>query len=91
MHSGDRDTSDTPKLSLNLTDNTNSKKWEINILLCQILESTIHEKKNTKRSCKNNEFKIQAPTWNDKHELRDKSYCVSDIQDFSDFIIKYMK
>ena len=27
-------------------------------------------------------FKISAPTWNDKFELLDGSYSVSDIQDY---------
>ena len=29
-----------------------------------------------------------APTWNDKFELSDGSYFVSDIQDYIEFIIK---
>ena len=33
-----------------------------------------------KNSCNNNKFKISAPTWNDKFELPDGSYSVSDIQ-----------
>ena len=31
----------------------------------------------------NNKFKISAPTWNDKFELPDGSYPVSNIQDYS--------
>ena len=34
-----------------------------------------------KKSYKSNEFKKSAPTWNDKFELRDGLYSVSDIQD----------
>ena len=30
----------------------------------------------------NNKFKISAPTWNDKFDLPDRSYCISDIQDY---------
>ena len=33
-------------------------------------------------------FKISARTWNDKFELPDASYSISDIQDYSDYIIK---
>ena len=51
------------------------------ILLYQILVFTIH-KKNIKSSCKNNEFKISAPTWNDEFELQDGSYSISDIQEY---------
>ena len=38
--------------------------------------------KNIKSSGNNNKFKISAPTWNDKFELPDGSYSVSDVQDF---------
>ena len=31
---------------------------------------------------RHNKFKISAPTWNDKFELHDGSYFVSDIQDY---------
>ena len=37
---------------------------------------------------KNNKFKISAPTWNDKFELSDGSYSVSDIQDYFEYILK---
>ena len=36
---------------------------------------------NIKNFYKNNKFKISAPTWNDKFELTDGSYSVSDIHD----------
>ena len=35
-----------------------------------------------KRSYKNNEFKISAPTWSDEFELQDGSYSISDIQEY---------
>ena len=38
--------------------------------------------KNIKSSYNNNKFKISAPTWDDKFELLDGSYSVSDIQDY---------
>ena len=37
---------------------------------------------------KNNKFKISAPTWNQKFELLDGSYSVSDIQDYFEYISK---
>ena len=40
---------------------------------------------------KNNKFKISAPTWNDKFELSDGSYSVSDIQDYFEYILKTHK
>ena len=44
--------------------------------------------KNIKNSYNNNKFKISAPTWNDKFELPDGSYSVSDIQDYFEYILK---
>ena len=56
------------------------------VLLYQILAFTKHGK--TKNSCNNNKFKISAPTWNDKFELPEESYFVSDIQDYFQYIQK---
>ena len=47
--------------------------------------------KNIKNSYNNNKFKISAPTWNDKFELPDGSYSVSDIQDYFEYILKSME
>ena len=44
--------------------------------------------KNIKNSYNNNKFKISAPTWNDKFELPDGLYSVSDIQDYFEYILK---
>ena len=35
-----------------------------------------------KKSYKNNKFKISAATWNEKFELADGSYSISDIQGY---------
>ena len=37
---------------------------------------------------KNNQFKKSAPTWNERLDLPDESYSVSDIQDYFEYIIK---
>ena len=44
--------------------------------------------KNIKSSYNNNKFKISAPTWNNKFELPDVSYSVSNIQDYFECIFK---
>ena len=44
--------------------------------------------KNIKNSYNNNKLKIFAPTWNDKFELPDGSYSVSDIKDYFEYIFK---
>ena len=43
---------------------------------------------NIESSYNNNKFKISAPTWNDKFELPDGSYSVSDIQGYFEYILK---
>ena len=43
---------------------------------------------NIRQQCKNNKFKIIAPTWNDEFELPHGSYSLSDIQDYTELIIK---
>ena len=59
------------------------------MLLYQTLAFTIHGK-IWKRSCKNNKFKISAPTWNEEFELPHGSYSVADIQDHFEYILKNM-
>ena len=44
---------------------------------------------NVKKSYKNNKFEILAPTWNEKFELPDGSYSVSDIQRHFNYIRKH--
>ena len=44
--------------------------------------------RSIKNSYNNNKFKISVPTWNDKFELPDGSYSVSDIQDYFEYILK---
>ena len=48
---------------------------------------TIYYKwKNIKSSYNNNKLKISVPTWNDKFDMPDGSYSVSDIQVYFDYI-----
>ena len=44
--------------------------------------------KNVKSTCNNNKFKISAPTWNETFDLPDRSYNISEIQDYIEYIIK---
>ena len=50
----------------------------------------LHMEKH-KSSYNNNKFKISTPAWNDKFELPDGSYSVSDIQDYFEYILKNME
>ena len=44
--------------------------------------------KNIKSSYNNNKFKISAPTSNDEFELQDRSYSISDMQDYFEYTLK---
>ena len=50
--------------------------------------SIYYTRQNIKKSYKNNKIKIPGPTSNQKFELSDGSYSVSDIQDCFEYIIK---
>ena len=75
--------SQTPKLHvliLTLTNKLDLRMGEKIIALSNL--SICYSWKNMKSSYNNNKFKISVHTWNDKFELPDGSYCVSDIQDY---------
>ena len=73
-------------LTLNLTSKLDLRIGEKVIALSNV--SIYYTLRNTKSSYNNNKFKISAPTWNDKFELPDGSYSVSDIQDYFEHILK---
>ena len=73
-------------LALKLTDKLDLRFGEKVIALSNL--SIYYTWKNIKSSYNNNKFKISAPTWNDKFELPDGSYSVSDIQDYFEYILK---
>ena len=84
------------------SENSKNSEWHVLILkLANKLDLRIREKtialsnlsiyytrKNIKSLYNNNNFKISAPTWNDKFELPDGSYSVSGIQDYFEYILK---
>ena len=47
--------------------------------------------KNFKKPYKNNKFKISAPIWHEKLNLRDEWYSPSDIQDYFEYLLKNME
>ena len=67
MNSENSETSDPHRLLLNLSDRINLKRSDKYVALSN--HSIYYTWKNTKKSCKNNKFKISAPTWNDKFEV----------------------
>ena len=44
--------------------------------------------KNIKSEYNNNKFKISAPAYDETFNLPDGSYCIADIQDHFEFIMK---
>ena len=86
MNSENSKTSEPHVLILKPTDKLDLRRDEKIIALSNL--SIYYTWKNTKSSYNNNKFKISAPTWNDKFELPDGSYSVSDIQDYFEYILK---
>ena len=88
INSENSKTSD-PRLLLNLTDKTNLKRSQKYVALSNL--SIYYKWKNIKKLYKNNKFKISALACNEKFELPDGSYSVSDIQDDFEYILNNME
>ena len=74
------------KLVLNLSQKLDLKSSNKHVALQNL--SIYYTWKNIRKQYKNNKLKIIAPTWNDGFELPNGSYSVSDIQDYTEYIIK---
>ena len=77
MNSENSKTSDLYRLLLNLSDKINLKRSDKYVTLSKL--SICYTWKNVKKSYKNNKFKMSALVWNEKFELPDGSYSLSDI------------
>ena len=89
MNSENSRTSDSHRLLLKISDKIHLKRSDKYVALSNL--SIYYTWKNIKRSY-NDKFKISAPTWNKKFELLDRSYSISDIQDYFKYILtKNMK
>ena len=86
MNSENSKTSKPHILTLKHTNKLDLRLGEKGIALSNL--SIYYIWKNIKNSYNNNKFKISAPTWNDKFELSDGSYSVSDIQDCLEYILE---
>ena len=73
-------------LILKLTDELDLGKGEKIIALLNL--SIYQTWKNIKSSYNNNRLKISTPTWNNKFELSNGSYSVSNIQDYFVYNLK---
>ena len=85
MNSENSEISEPHVLIHQLTDKLR-KEVKKSVALSKI--SNYYTWKNIKSSYNNNKFKISAPRLNDKFELPDGSYSVSDIQDYFEYILK---
>ena len=86
MNSENNKTFEPHVLILKLTDKLDLRRGEKNIGLSNL--SIYYIWKNVKSLYNNNRLKISAVTWNDKFELPDGSYSVSDIQYYFEYILK---
>ena len=86
MNSEDSRNSEPHVLILKLTNKLDLRIGEKVIVLSNL--TICYTWKNIKSSYNNSKFKISAPTWNDKFELPDGLYSVSDIQDYFEYILK---
>ena len=86
MNSKNSQTSKPHVLILKFTDKLDLRRAENRIALSNL--SIYYTWKNIKSSYNKSKFKISAPTWNDRFELPDGSYSVSDIQDYFEYILK---
>ena len=68
------------------TDKVNLKNPNKNMALANL--SIYYTWKNIKSEYNSNKFEISAPTWNNEFDLPDGSYCLSDIQDYFEYIVK---
>ena len=89
MNSENSETSDSHRPLHNLSNKINLKRSDKYVALSNL--SIYYTWKNIKKSCKNNNFKISGPTWNEEFELSDVSYSVTDIQDYFEDILKNMR
>ena len=86
INSENSKTSEPHRFKLNLADKLNLKNPNKNMAQANL--SIFYTWKNIKSEYSNNKFKISAATSNDTFDLPDGSYCITDIQDYFEFIIK---
>ena len=85
VSSSNSKTSDPHRPLLNFTDEIDFRRKDKYIALSN--PTIYYTWKNIKKSNKSNKFKISARTWNEKFELFDGSYSLSDIHDHFEYIL----
>ena len=80
--------SKTPKPHVLVLKLTNKLDLRIGKKVIALSNLSIYYTWKNIKSSYNNKFKISVPTWNDKFELSDGLYSVSNIQDYFEYILK---
>ena len=86
MNTENSKTNEPHRFRLTLADKRNLKCTNKNMGLANL--SIYYTWKNIKSAYNNNELKISTSAWNDEFDLLDRSYSISDIQDYFEYIIK---
>ena len=86
INSGNSKMSEPHVLILKLTNKLDLRIDEKIIALSNL--SIYYTRKNIKNSYHSNKFKMSELTWNNKFELPDGSYSVSEIQEYFEYILK---
>ena len=86
MNTESSKTNEQYKCVLNLSHRLRLRSSDKHVALQSL--SIYYTWKNIRKQCETNKLKIITQTWNDKFELSDASYSVSDIQDCIKYIIK---
>ena len=86
MNTENSKTNEPHRFRLTLADKRNLKCTNKNMALANL--SIYCTWKNIKSAYNNNELKISTSAWNDEFDLLDRSYSISDIQDYFEYIIK---
>ena len=86
MTSENSKTSEYHVLTLKITNKLDLRRGQKTVALSNL--SIYYTWKNIKSSYNNNKFKISAPTWSEEFELPDRSYSISSIQDYFEYILK---
>ena len=82
------ETTESNRLRFYFTDKLDHRGNKTNTL---INLSIYYTWQNVKSECKNNKFKITAPTWDETFDLRDGSYTIADIQNYFLHIVKKLE
>ena len=86
MNTEDNKTNGPHKFVFNLSQLLDLKSSNKHVVLQNL--SIYYTWKNIRKQYRNNKIKIIVSTWNSEFELPDGSYSVSDIQDYTEYIIK---